>query len=319
ISELLQKYDALAASMQAANSEEMRKRLYKALNEMLFISQKQERFLNETEEPDNEKLAQIQLEIIDAVSVAERSLMEFGQVFLEIAGIIDQMMTSTNMMMGTAVDLYAAGESAEADNYAREALRAVNSSIHFLTQLLEQEENAENGMGMPGDLMQQLQNIANGQLSLSSQMGSQLMEQLAAEQFSLAEMLSELGQQITGDSSLRELLQKLAEEMDDAGNMMRKNEERELVERKQLDIYRRILDARRSRREKDEAEERKSMSAERDISIGSDSLPLDLGEKELDLNSRIKEAMNDDFDSEYMIMIRGYYESLLGEDSGGEQ
>ena len=80
-----------------------------------------------------------------------------------------------------------------------------------------------------------------------------------------------------------------------------------------LDIYRRILDARRSRRQKDEAEERKSMTAKRDVSLGSDALPEDLGERELDLNSRIRDAMNDDFDPEYMRLIRGYFESLLGE------
>ncbi|MFC1537846.1 hypothetical protein ACFL6H_00325 [Candidatus Latescibacterota bacterium] len=319
ISELLDKYDTLNASMQAANSEEMKKRLFKSLNEMLIVSQKQERFLNDAKSSENEKSAQIQLEIIDAVSKAEQSLMEFGQVFIEISGIIDQMMTSTNMTMRNAVDSYAAGNPADGEKNARDALKMVNSSIHFLTLLLQQEQSAEAGMSMPGDLMQKLQDIANGQLSLNSQISSELMEKLAAEQYRLSEMLSELSEQIAGDRNLRELLQKLSEEMDETGDMMRKNEQRELIERKQLDIYRRILDARRSRREKDEADERKSMTAKTDVSIGADSLPLDLGERKLELNRRIKEALNDDFDPEYMRLIRNYFESLLGDDFGGEQ
>jgi hypothetical protein len=318
ISGMLEEYDKLGASMMAANSEEMKKRLFKSLNELLFVSRKQEHFLTGPDSLGNEQRAQIQLEIIDAAAIAEQSLLEFGEVFIEIAGIVDQMMSSTNMLMKSSVDNYAAGKDADGKKFAGEALKVVNSSIHFLTLLLQQE-NSENSMGMPGDLMQQLQKIANGQMSLSNQMGQQLMEQLAAEQLSLAEMLSELSGQIAGDRSLRELLQKLASEMDDTGNMMRKNEQREYVERKQLDIYRRILDARRSRRQKDESEERKSMTAKQDVSLGSDALPSDLGERQLDLNSRIRDAMNDDFDPEYMRMIRGYFESLLTEDDGGGQ
>jgi len=92
---------------------------------------------------------------------------------------------------------------------------------------------------------------------------------------------------------------------------MRRNEKRELIERKQLDIYRRLLDAKRSRREKDDSEERKSWTAKKNISLGADKLADDLGEKEHDLNERIEQAMKDDFDPEYINLIRRYFESLL--------
>jgi restriction endonuclease S subunit len=137
------------------------------------------------------------------------------------------------------------------------------------------------------------------------------MAQLAAEQQKLAEMLSNLGEKISEDNRLRQMLEKLAEEMDETANSMRMNEKRELVERKQLDIYRRLLDARRSRKEKDESEERKSWTAKKNISIGADKLADDLGEKERQLNERITKAMHDDFDPEYKKMIRRYFESLL--------
>ncbi len=319
LSELIEKHDSLGAAMMATNSEEMKKRLFKSLNELLVVSQKQEQLLNGPDPLDNEERAQLQLEIIDAADVAGQSLTKFSRVFIEIAGIVEQMMTSTRMLMQRSVDGYASGNEAEGAQSAAEALKTVNSSIHFLTLLLSQEEDAQNSMGMPGDLMLQLQQIAKGQLSLSNQLGQQLMEQLAAEQYRLSEMLSELSKQIAGDSNMQELLQKLAEEMDDTGNMMRKNEPRERIERKQLDIYRRILDARRSRREKDEADERKSMTAERNVSRGSDALPEDLGERQSDINRRLKEAMSGDFDPEYMRIIRGYYESLMGNAGGGGQ
>jgi len=311
ISGLLEEFDALGAIMQAANSEEMKRRLFKSLNEMLVISDKQEELLKEIKSFDNEKLATRQLDIVDAFSKAEKSLLQFGEIFIELSGIVDQIMTTTGMIMENAVDQFAAGNIDSGEKNAREALKTLNNSIHFLTMLIQKSENSYDDMSMPGDLMQQLQNIANGQLSLNEQLGSELMEKLMAEQYKLAEMLSELSKKIMEDKSLREMLEKLAEEMDDTGNMMRKNEKRELIERKQLDIYRRLLDARRSRRKKDESEERKSITAKKNISIGAEKLAGDLGEKKLELNKRIKEALNDDFDPEYMRLIRSYFESLL--------
>ena len=72
---------------------------------------------------------------------------------------------------------------------------------------------------------------------------------------------------------------------------MRKNEKRELVERKQLDIYRRLLDARRSQREKDEeTPERKSWTAKKNESLGADRLAGDLGEKQAELNARASDS-----------------------------
>ena len=119
-----------------------------------------------------------------------------------------------------------------------------------------------------------------------------------------------LDQGLGGDGDRRRLAHR-SQEMDETARMMSRNEEREFIERKQLDIYRRLLDARRSRREKDETEERKSWTAKENISIGADQLASDLGEKEQDLNKRMKEAMNDDFDPEYIRLIRRYFESLL--------
>ena len=180
-------------------------------------------------------------------------------------------------------------------------------------------------MSMPGDVMSMLQQIASGQLSLNMQMNpgtsGEMLSRLAAEQDKLAEMLADLNKKLANDKQLREMLDKIVEDMDDAANMMRMNKEREKVERKQLDIYRRLLDARRSRREKEDEKKRKSWTAKRDFSIGADELAADRGEKKRELNERIKRAGEDDFRPEYKRLILRYFESMLKDDvevSGNE-
>jgi DNA primase len=208
---------------------------------------------------------------------------------------------------------FAAGNPGSGETEARNTLSTLNKTAHFLSMLMKTASG--DGTGMPGDLMNQLQQIASGELSLQMKMNpgvsEELLARLAAEQQKLAEKLSEIGRRIADDRRLQEILDKLVEDMDNTAGMMRMNEKRELIERKQLDIYRRLLDARRSRREKDEDNERKSFTAKRNYSIGADELASDRGEKQRELNERIKEAMKDDFNPEFMRLIRHYFESML--------
>lgn len=320
LSELLEKMDDLGSVMKDSNIEEMKRRLFTALMELLAVSKKQEEILDafknskitEIHKDQQTDLAKQELEVLDALSKAERSLANFGELFAELMGVLDLMMSTIKMSMGNAVTAFATGNTGLGRSYSLGALKETNTTILMLTNLINTGEGEE-GM-MPGDLMQQLQKIASGELSLQLQMGTaeseQMMMQLSAEQQKLAEMLSELNRKIS-EHRLSEMLEKLTADMDDTARMMRRNEKRELIERKQIDIYRRLLDARRSRREKEDSEERKSLTANRNVSLGADKLADDLGEKKRDLNERINKAMKDDFNPEYLRLIRRYFESML--------
>jgi len=318
LSEMLNMLDRMGSSMKQRNTAELRRRLMKSLVELLAVSEKQENLITalgngELPEGDRDLLARRQLEVIDALSKSRKSLESFGELVADVSAVIDQMMAFVAMSMESAVDAFATGKSSVGAATGRKALGDLNRSIHILTMFLSQDDGS--GMGMPGDLMQQLQMIANGQLSLRMQLGDglteEMMMQLAAEQQKLAEMLSQLNDNLMSDRRLHEMLEKAVGDMDDTAAMMRRNEPRERIERKQFDIYRRLLDARRSRREKDESEERKSFTAQKNESLGADSLADDLGEKKRELNELLKQAMSDDIDPEYLRLIRRYFESML--------
>ncbi|HUT62689.1 MAG TPA: DUF4175 family protein, partial [Anaerolineae bacterium] len=320
LSELLEKMEDLGSMMKNSNTEEMKRRLFTALTELLAVSKKQEELqtaftnthITGINQDQNTDLAKQELEVLDALSKAGKSLAHFGELFPELMEVLDQMMSTIKMSMENAVDAFTTGNKGLGSTYSLGALKDTNTTILMLTNIINNSEGQEGVM--PGDLMQQLQKIANGELSIQMQMGTaeseQLMMQLAAEQQKLAEMLSELNKNIS-EQRLGEMLEKLIDDMDDTAQMMRRNEKRELIERKQLDIYRRLLDARRSRKENEDSEERKSVTAKRNVSLGADRLTDDLGEKKRDLNERINRAMKDDFNQEYLRLIRRYFESML--------
>jgi uncharacterized phage infection (PIP) family protein YhgE len=257
------------------------------------------------------EMAQEQLSIIEGFQKAEGSLSRLGELVMEIIPVIEQVTENSRQMMTSTMDALSKGDTAQGGRLADQTLQTLNTSINFLTQLLQKSEGAQGSSGLSGDLMQQLQQIANGQLNLQQQLSQEQMSQLAAEQQKLAQMLSELNQKIQNDSQLRNMLEKLSEEMDDTADRMKRNEPRELVERQQGDIYRRLLDARRSQREQENSMERKSSTARENVSIGSETLVQGLGEQEQELNRRLDEAIKGDFDPAYKQIIRSYFESLL--------
>ncbi len=323
LSDLLGRMDRLSASMRQRNTAEIGERVYAAVNAILAVSAQQEDFLAyldaqplvEANDPNRGDLARRQFDIMGGLAAADRRVDRIGEVVPEIAGTLDQVAAAVNANLQAGLDLFAAGNSAQAAQYAESGLGNLNRFAAFVGALLEGDESGGGGKGSPGDLMQQLQQLADGQLSLMQQGGGvaqDILARLAAEQRRFAEMLSQLAREVGNDPRLREMLDKLAEDMDETSRMMRRNEDRELVERRQMDIYRRLLDARRSRREKDEPEERKSWTAREDTARGG-TLDSGLGERRTDILDRIDRAMQDGFAPEYRDIIRRYFESLLGE------
>jgi hypothetical protein len=320
LSEMLKKMDALDAAMRGTNTREVKNRILTAATELLAVSESQEKLLGEFPGKTADALAKKQLEIMDGFGKAERSMSALGAVSFELSSVLDQVSTVISMTMKNAVDFLSSGNAKGGEQTARSALGMLNKTVLFLAGLLKESNEPGQGKGMAGDLMQQLQMIAGDQQSLQMRLGQsgseEFMRRLAAEQQKLAEMLSELGRKASQDKRLREMLDKIAGDMDDTAAMMRRNEPRERVERKQLDIYRRLLDARRSKQERDEdTPERRSLTAKRNESKGADRLDAALGERNPEVNDRLKRAMEDDFEPAFKNLIRRYFESMLGDEA----
>ena len=322
---LLDNLDRMDTAMRSRNSAEIQARLFRALSDLLAVSGMQETVIGENaaDQPADENAYQAaarrQLEVVDSLDKSKKAVDAFGEMIVQFAAVFENLHSDIRGSMTGAVTKLSAGTLPEARILMRTSLAATNRFIHIMTMFLE---NGEGGaQGMPGDMMQQMQMIANGQLSLQMRMGAggeEMMMKLAAEQQRLAEMLQSLGEKISSDQRLREMVEQLAREMDETADDIRRNESRRVIERRQQDIYRRLLDARRSRREKDEQEDRKSFTAKQNVSEGADELTADRGEKMRGLTDRLREATGDDFTPEYQRLIRWYFESML-KDAGSSE
>ncbi len=212
--------DQLGAAMKGANTREMRERLLSAATELIAVSDGEGKLVKDIPGANAEKLAKRQLEIMESFSRAERSMSALGAISAELAGVIDQLAASIKMTMKNAVDTLAAGNVKAGEQEARNALGMMNRTAVFLAGLLNSDGGQGGGKGMPGDLLEQLRMLAENQQSIRKKLdgseGAEMMRQLAAEQQKLSEMLSNLAKRSAEDKRLREMLDKIAGDMDEA-------------------------------------------------------------------------------------------------------
>ena len=166
MSDLITDMDALGARMTNSNTAEIKRRLFAALNQLIIISEKEEALGDSLVKGDPSAMAQEQLAIIEGFQKAEGSLSRLGELVMEIIPVIEQVTENSRQMMTGTMDALSKGDTAQGGELADQTLQTLNTSINFLTQLIEKSDGSQGGSGLSGDLMQQLQQIANGQLNL---------------------------------------------------------------------------------------------------------------------------------------------------------
>ena len=173
--------------------------------------------------------------------------------------------------------------------------------------------------------MQQMQNIADGQMMLSqslmnmlplplqglTQVQKQQLQRLGARQRELREALESLrGEAAAG--KFQDMLGKVIDEMQDMEEaLFQYKVDRELIERQKL-VISRLLDSQRSIRREDYAKERKSKPGQNEFErLRPAPLTQELGKDEL--RELLQQELRKPYPKEYEIYIREYFKALLEE------
>jgi hypothetical protein len=181
--------------------------------------------------------------------------------------------------------------------------------------------------------MQQLQQMAGQQQQLNSGMpkpgmdgspGSSMMDQLAkiaARQQALRRKLKQIQQGISESGDGNQMtgnLDRIAKDMEDVINQMRKNRvDRETILRQEK-IVQRLLDASRSATTRDYKKERESKTGTEILRDNPLSLPVDLGDRESLINMIRRDVRNSDLSPKEKLEMERYLESLIGSGSAPE-
>jgi len=307
--ELSQLYETLVKG----RSDRLRANLLAIFNQLISISQAEERLIVEphidTAWQDN---------VIRATRHAAESLFTLQNTSAYITPGMGK-----NLARALAHMRKAKTGVQQKDN-EREAMKLINIVAYELLKNMEVAAQASSSTGMTS-FLQQLSQISQGQMQLNQSLGLLLpvpaaglsplqqaqLSKLAARQRALRESLESLRNDVTGMQQ-QGLLDNLIDEMKETEDALYQHQlDRELFERQQK-ILTRLLDTQKSIRTADHRKERKSEPGKAFV-LQAHPRPLgeELGRDRL--REMIRQALQDDYPEEYELYIREYFQRLLEE------
>ncbi len=329
LAELGQGLQALSDRLKQKRSQDVARKLTAAAGDILMLSRQQEALETSlAAQPDLSELAPTQMGMHDATRIVAESLASLAGQSLSIppqAGAELARVMNTMQQAAQALVENRGGSAGQLMAGARQGLNRIAQS------LLEAAANAEQGGGLSGgmeDLLEQLSQMASGQMGINSEMGGmpiplpgglseaqlQALARILAKQSAIRQQLEQMLQSMGGDrpgltSALDGVLDEMRQVERDLAEL---NVTRELVQR-QESILSHLLDAQRSIRQQGFKEERESETGRPFEIRERPRLPVDAGERNRLLREELMRALKQGYPAEYEEMIRAYFDRLLNE------
>ena len=213
------------------------------------------------------------------------------------------------------------------------SIKSINETAYILLSSLNKMQRSMSASGMESYL-EELAKMAEGQKKVNqgsqqcnnpgfmpggggSSIQEELMKRLQKEQEALRKQLGEMLGDMPGEQG-SEGLSKALEDMEEVINdFKRKKITRETINRQEK-ILSRMLDSQKSLKQKDYNQKRKSKTAERIIYDGPLSLPADRGERQTLLTIALQEALEQEYSTDYQIILKKYFKYLEEQESNGK-
>ena len=295
----------------------LRENLLESLQQIIETSKQQEELIKrDTADTD------LQQKIIQTVEVIAESLFQQQTKSFFVSPQISKGLARATLHMQEAQKMHKSRRISKMQ--ATEAMKNLNLVARDILYSLKMMDQDGSSTGM-SSFMQQMQNIADGQMMLSqslmnmlplplqglTQAQKQQLQRLGARQRELREALESLrGEAAAG--RFQDMLGKVIDEMQDMEEaLFQYKVDRELIERQKL-VISRLLDSQRSIRREDYAKERKSKPGQNEFErLRPAPLTQELGKDEL--RELLQQELRKPYPKEYEIYIREYFKALLEE------
>ena len=294
--EMAESLNAMMSGMQMASMEEDMESLRQLLENLVLLSLEEERLLDEFKvttinSPKYVSLVQEQNKIIDDSKLVEDSLFALAKRVFELESFITDEIQEINRNLENAVDFLEERSVSKAVVNQQYVMTGYNNLALMLSEIMSQmqqqmaqqmdgnqmcENPGKNSGKKPSKIpsLKQMQQQLSDQISEMSEMmkegsspggksgQSEKLAKMAAKQQAIRQALEKINNEDNkdGKGSLGNL-QKILDEMNqNETDLVNKNITNELLKRQQ-DIMTRLLEAENAEKERDEKEERESISA----------------------------------------------------------
>ena len=321
--------NSLSQKLKEKRSSEVAKELSDAAQDLLMVSDEQERLEQASAGmADLSHNAAQEMGLHDAAQIVAESLASLSSRSMSVDPGLGQELAKAMAAMEQAAQGMVDNRSGVAQPSMAQARQGLNETVQSLLQsMAEAQKGGGMSSGMEG-MMQQLSQMSGEQMGINSGMSgfpmpipgglsagqmaelSRILGQQRAVREQLEQMLQQMGGTQPGlTSSLEGLLDEMkAVEKD----LSEQNVSRELIQR-QESILSHLLDAQRSIRQQGFKDERESESGKAFDVQQKPRLPEDKGERNRLLREELMRALKQGYPAEYEQMIRDYFQRLLDE------
>ena len=329
-SDMGQQMSNLRAKMQNRSLDDIIAGIKKAIFDLLYLSESQEKLLERTD-----RLAEEDFELRSLAG--EQQTLETGAA--QVAGDLEklalksyfmspeigQSISQSLAMMKETVKYLDERNKGAAQKFEIEALYGLNQTAKKLMEAMENAGGSCSGSGME-EFFSQLQGCCNKQKGINQKtlsfedLGAGLsleeqaqLERLAAEQEAVRKSVEELGQEFGERKEILGSLDKLGDEIAEVVKDLQGRDVTDQTIRAQEKILSRLLDAEKSLSKRDYSRERKAEVGEDIVRKGPDELPFDLGEKDRLHREWLKKVFEESYPKEYEELIQEYFRKLAEE------
>ncbi|MCD6336758.1 MAG: hypothetical protein J7M01_00810, partial [Candidatus Marinimicrobia bacterium] len=332
LNSLLSDYSQMASSMMQQQKNEVAQSFQRVFHKTVFMSYQQEKTLDEGRELINESplihaYTSQENNILDMAMSINTDLLTLSKKTFLVDKAIGRALGQVIGNLRSGIQNAEEAKLSQGKNNFNIAYKNMNELGRILLERISMVRDQQQGNASGMEFyMQQLQQMAGQQQQINSSMpqpgmngspGSSMMDQLAkmaARQQALRRSLKQMQQSMSEGNGAKRMtgdLDRIAKDMEDVINQMRKNQVNRRTIMRQEKIVQRLLDASRSATSRDYKKERKSTSAkeiQRDNPLG---LPGDLGDHESLINAIRREVRNSELTTREKQEMERYLESLL--------
>ena len=294
---------------------------------MLTLSKSQESLRKETAEmPRNSPrlgdLAGQQQMIQDQLTQTMQNTMDLSKETFLVSPEMGRKMGTAFAQMEAAKGKMAERNGGGSLGNQDQAMLALNEGAKTIIQTVKQMQESGSASGYE-EFLKQMEAMANRQQGINNQ-GMQL----ALGQMAAAMQESLMGQMLAQQQGVRQSLQQMIDEMQQAGNQglgdmggiakemdevikeLQKRQFTKETSNRQQRILSRMLDSQKSMTTKGFEEERRSETAEQVAWTGTSGMPADLGQRQSLIMNAMNTALKSGYSRDYQNMIRRYFNKL---------
>ncbi len=320
--------DGLSVGLKRKRSAETTEELLQAAEELLMVSREQEDLESFLAGAPTDELAGRQMALSNGTAIVAESLAVLAGRTMSVGSDLVRELARAMASMNVAARALVDGNAAAARQNMATARAGLNRTVALILLLAKNESRGGGMSGGMADMMQQLSQMTAEQMAMNATMNGipipmpggfssaqlQALDRILSRQRAVRQQLQEMLESAGGDtpgltSSLEGLLEEMMAVEQDLSEL---NITRDLVER-QESILSHLLDAQRSVRQQGYREQRESEGARPFEARPSPQLPEDRGERDRILREELMRALKDRGLGEYELMVRGYFERLLGQ------